>query len=156
YLANNLWLETLNRSRRLMTSVYTGSSFYEEVKKEDQVDPKRDREFSDLIKKAIDAAHARLVKDPKDAEALYYEASALGVRAAYSTSVKRSFTRAIGDANDSIQLHKKVLKLDPGYIDSYLSIGLYDYVIGSLPLGWRILARFAGLKGSKPRGIENL
>src|SRR5262249_12144754 len=68
YLANNLWLETLNRSRRLMTSVYTGSSFYEEVKKEDQVDPKRDREFSDLIKKAIDAAHARLVKDPKDAE----------------------------------------------------------------------------------------
>jgi tetratricopeptide (TPR) repeat protein len=156
YLANNLWLETLAGSRRLMTSVYTGGSFYQEVKKEDRVDPRRDNAFNELIKKALDMATARLVKNPSDAEALYYKASALGVRAAYSTSVKRSFTRAIGDANESVQLHKRVLKLDPTYIDSYLSIGLYDYVIGSLPLAWRILARFAGLKGSKERGIQNL
>jgi tetratricopeptide (TPR) repeat protein len=156
YLANDLWLETLNKSRRLMTSVYTGSSFYQEVKKEDRVDPKRDREFADLINKALNAARTRLAENPKDAEALYYEASALGLRAAYSTSVKRSFTKAIGDANQSIQLHKRVLKLDPGYVDSYLSIGLYDYVVGSLPFGWRLLARFAGLKGNKQRGIQNL
>jgi tetratricopeptide (TPR) repeat protein len=120
------------------------------------VDAKRDRTFADLIKQAVTASQARLAKDPKDARALYYHASAVGLRAAYSTSVKRSFRKAIGDANDSIKLHKQVLALDPTYTDSYLSIGLYDYVIGSLPWAWRVLARFAGLRGSKKRGIENL
>lgn len=156
YLANNLWLETLFQSRRLTTSVYTGGSFYVQDKSEDQVDQKRDREFNELIKQALAATRARLVRDSKDVEALYYNASALGIRAAYGTSVKRSFTRSIGDANDSIQLQRQVIKLDPEYIDAYLSIGLYEYVIDSLPFGWRVLARFAGLKGSKTKGIEHL
>ncbi|HMG33161.1 MAG TPA: tetratricopeptide repeat protein [Blastocatellia bacterium] len=155
YLANNLWLETLKKTRRLLTTVYTSQSFYE-VKTEDRVDVKRDQSFNQFIKQAIAASQARLAKNSSDVEALYYQASAFGLRAAYNTSVKRSFTRAIGDANQSIKLHKQVLKLDPGYIDSYLSIGLYDYVIGSLPLGWRMLARIAGLKGNKQKGIENM
>jgi tetratricopeptide (TPR) repeat protein len=156
YLANNLWLETLNARRRLSTSVYTGESFYLQSSNEDKGDLKRDREFNDLIKQAVAAAGARLVKNPKDVEAMYYQASALGLRAAYNTSVKRSFRRAIGDANDSVKIQRQVIKLDPEYIDAYLSIGLYEYVIDSLPLGWKFLARLAGLKGSKKKGIEHL
>lgn len=156
YLANNLWLETLNQSRRLSTSVYTGGSFYSQEKDEDAVDQKRDREFNDLIRQALAATKAKLAKNPKDVEALYYNAAALGIRAAYGTSVKRSFTRSIGDANDSIKIQRQVIKLDPEYIDAYLSIGLYEYVIDSLPGGWKFLARLAGLKGSKEKGIEHL
>src|SRR5215211_4727016 len=107
YLANNLWLETLNSSRRLSTSLYTSGSFYAQESDEDKVDPKRDREFNDLIKQALEKTKARLLLNPSDAEALYYEASALGLRAGYGTTVKRSFARAIGDANDSIQIQKK-------------------------------------------------
>ena len=156
YLANNLWLETLYQSRRLSTSVYTGGSFYSQDKDEDKVDPKRDRDFNDYIRQALAAGRARLAKNSKDVEALYYNASALGIRAAYGTSVKRSFTRSIGDANESIKIQRQVIKLDPGYIDAYLSIGLYEYVIDSLPGGLKFLARLAGLKGSKQRGIEHL
>ena len=156
YLANNLWLETLYQGRRLTTSVYTGGSFYSQEKDEDQVDQKRDREFNDLIRQALAATRARLAKNSKDIEALYYNASALGIRAAYGTSVKRSFARSISDANDSVQIQRQVIKLDPEYVDAYLSIGLYEYVIDSLPFGWRVLARFAGLKGSKSKGIEHL
>jgi tetratricopeptide (TPR) repeat protein len=156
YLANNLWLELLNQSRRLTTSTYTGGSFYEQDKDEDKVDPKRDREFSELIKQALATTQARLRSNPKDAEALYYQASAYGLRAGYDTTVKRSFVRAMGDANDSIAIQKKVLKADPDYVDAYMSIGLYEYVIDSLPFGWRLLARVAGLKGSKKKGIEHL
>ena len=156
YLANNLWLELLNQSRRLTTSTYTGGSFYEQDKDEDKVDPKRDREFSDLINQALKMTQARLRSNPKDAEALYYQASAYGLRAGYDTTVKRSFVRAMGDANDSIAIQKKVLKADPDYVDAYMSIGLYEYVIDSLPFGWRWLVRVAGLKGSKKKGIEHL
>lgn len=156
YLANNLWLELLNQSRRLTTSTYTGGSFYEQDKDEDKVDPKRDREFAELTKQALALTQTRLRSNPKDAEALYYQASAYGLRAGYDTTVKRSFVRALGDANDSISIQKKVLKADPEYVDAYLSIGLYEYVIDSLPFGWRILTRLAGLKGSKKKGIEHL
>jgi tetratricopeptide (TPR) repeat protein len=156
YLANNLWLETLYQSRRLTTSVYTGGSFYAQDKDEDTVDPKRDRDFNDYVRQALAAGRARLVKNSKDVEALYYNASALGIRAAYGTSVKRSFTRAIGDANESIKIQRQVIKLDPEYYDAYLSIGLYEYVIDSLPGALKFLARLAGLKGSKQKGIEHL
>lgn len=156
YLANNLWLETLYLTRRLTTSVYTGGSFYAENPNEDKVDPRRDREFQDLIKQAVAASKALLLKNPRDVEALYYQASALGIRAAYSSSVKRGFSRGIGDANESVKIQREVIKLDPNYVDAYLSIGLYEYVIDSLPFGWRLLARFAGLKGSKAKGIEHL
>jgi tetratricopeptide (TPR) repeat protein len=156
YLANNIWLETLYLTRRLTTSVYTGGSFYAENPNEDKVDPRRDREFQDLIRQAIAASKALLVKNDKDVEALYYQASALGIRAAYNSSVKRGFARGIGDANESVKIQREVIKLDPNYVDAYLSIGLYEYVIDSLPFGWRILARFAGLKGSKSKGIEHL
>jgi hypothetical protein len=156
YLANNLWLETLYQGRRLTTSVYTGGSFYAQDKDEDKFDQKRNGDFNDLIRQALAATRARLAKDPKDKEALYYNASALGIRAAYGTSVKRSFTRAIGDANESIKIQRQVIKLDPAYIDAYLSIGLYEYVIASLPKGLRFFARLAGLTGSKEKGIEHL
>lgn len=156
YLANNLWLETLYQGRRLTTSVYTNGSFYVQEKDEDKIDQQRDRQFNDLIKQALAATKARLLKNPKDVDALYYEASALGIRGAYSTSVNRSFKRAIGDGNDAIQIQRQVVKLDPNYVDAYLSIGFYEYVIDSLSFGWRFLARLAGLKGSKQKGIEHL
>lgn len=156
YLANTLWLETLHHSRRLSASVYSSASFYAESKEADKVDPKRDREFNALIKQALTASVNRLQSNSKDAEALYYQAAAFGTRAGYGASVARSFTRAIGDANDSVVLMKKVLKLDPSYTDAYLNIGFYEYVIDSLSFGWRLLARMAGLKGSKKKGIEHL
>ncbi len=156
YLANNLWLETLNASRRLTTSVYSSGSFYAQDAEEDEVNKKRELEFNNLIKQALAVTKARLDKDPQDVEALYYSAAAQGLRAGYSVSVKRSFRKAIGDANGSIKLQKRVIKIDPNYTDAYMSIGLYEYVIDSLPFFWRTLARLAGVSGSKKRGIENL
>lgn len=157
YLANNLWLETLFQNRRLSTSLYTSASFYAQDKDEDQADKKRDAEFNDLIRQALGASRARLLKNSKDVEALYYSASALGIRAAYRTSVKRSFMSSIGDGNDSIKIQRQVIKLDPAYVDAYMSIGFYEYVIDSLPaFPWRFAARLAGLKGSKKAGIDHL
>ena len=156
YLANNLWLEWLNSSRRLSSNLYSSGSFYAQDAEEDKFDPKKDKEFNDLIRQAITVAKARLAKNPKDTEALYYHGAALGLRASYSVTVKRSFRKAIGDANSSIKIQRQVVALDPNYNDAYLSIGLYSYIIDSLPFFWRTMARLAGLKGSKKKGIEQL
>ena len=155
-LANNLWLETLNARRRLSASLYSAESFYAQTKAAEKVDPKRSKEFDDLINKATAVSGAALQKNPKDTEALYYQGAALGLRAGFDATVVRSFSRSIGDANDSILIQRKVIKLDAGYTDAYMSIGLYEYIIDALPFGWRLLARFAGLKGSKKNGIDHL
>ena len=155
-LANNLWLETLNAGKRLSSSLYSSASFYDQDKDSDAVDAKRDKEFNAYIKRALNVSVERLRKNSKDADALYYHGGALGLRAGYGASVARSFTRAIGDANESVGIQKEVIKIDPNYADAYLSIGLYSYVIDSLPRGWRLLVRFAGLKGSKAKGLEQL
>ncbi|MEW6130133.1 MAG: tetratricopeptide repeat protein [Acidobacteriota bacterium] len=156
YLANNMWLEWLNANRRLSTSLYSGGSFYNQDAEEDKFDPKRDKEFQDLIKKAIEVAKARLAANPKDVEALYYQGAAQGLRAAYTVTVKRSFRKAIGDANGSVKIQKQVVKLDPNYTDAYLSIGVYEYTVDNLSFFWRTLARVVGIRGSKKKGIEYL
>jgi hypothetical protein len=155
-LANNLWLETLNRNRRLSSSLYNSASFYAQTAANDKVDAERDQQFNRFIKKALDLAEAQLKKDPHDAQSLYYKGSALGLRSAYSVTVKRRFVGAIGDAKRSVQAQNRVIKLDPNYTDAYLSIGFYEYIVGSLPLGWRILASFVGIKGNKKKGTELL
>jgi tetratricopeptide (TPR) repeat protein len=156
YLANNLWLETLNRSRRLSSSLYSSASFFAQGTPEQNVDSQRDSQFSALIKRALEVAEARLKINPQDTQSLYYKGAAVGIRAAYRLTVKRSFWGAIGDAKESIRIQNRVVTLDPDYTDAKLSIGFYEYIVGSLPLWWRVLARFAGIEGSKKRGIELL
>ena len=48
------------------------------------------------------------------------------------------------------------MKLDPKYIDAQLTIGLYEYVVGALPLPVKILAGATGYRGSKKRGLALL
>jgi tetratricopeptide (TPR) repeat protein len=49
-----------------------------------------------------------------------------------------------------------VLRLDPRYVDAKLIVGVHQYVVGSLPLGMKIVAGAAGITGSKNKGIEDL
>src|ERR1044071_5314953 len=71
----------------------------------------------------------------------------------------RNLTREakrLRDANDAVGHHREVLKLDPKYIDAQITIGLYEYVVGSLPLPVKILAGATGYRGSKKRGLKML
>jgi tetratricopeptide (TPR) repeat protein len=49
-----------------------------------------------------------------------------------------------------------VLQLDPNYVDAKLVVGVYEYVVGALPLPFKFLIGFAGITGSKPRGLAML
>jgi tetratricopeptide (TPR) repeat protein len=156
-LANNLWLETLNRSRRLSSTLYSSTSFYAEATEQDKFDPKRDEQFNQWTEKALELARARSDENPKEPEWPYYEGAIRGLRAAYTVTVKRSFRKAVGDADSSFKLHKKVLEIDPNYIDAYLSIGSYEYGVASVPAFIRWFAKFVGReKGSKQDGIAHL
>ncbi len=153
-LAARLWAKTLYESRRLQASLYNSESFY--TKGDDQVDPKIVAEFRNLTRESKRLADARLKKDPRDIEALNFLAAIAGLKASFEEAVERRHFAALRDGSEAVDRHREVLKLDPTYVDAELTIGLYDYVVGSLPLPVRLLAGLAGARGSRKRGIAAL
>lgn len=153
-LAARLWAKTLYESRRLQASLYNSESFY--TKGDDKVDPKIVAEFRNLTREAKRLADVRLKKNPNDIEALNFLAAIAGLKASFEEAVERRHFAALRDGSEAVDRHREVLKLDPTYIDAELTIGFYDYVVGSLPLPVRLLAGIAGARGSKKRGLAAL
>ena len=153
-LAARLWIKTLYESRRLQVSLYSSESFY--TNGDDKVDPKIVTEFRNLTREAKRIAEAKLKQEPKNIEALDFLANTEGLKASFEEAVERRHFAALRDGNDAVDHHREVLKLDPKYVDAQITIGLYEYVVGSLPLPVKILAGATGYRGSKKRGLAML
>ena len=153
-LAARLWIKTLYESRRLQASLYSGETFY--TNGDDKVDPKIVTEFRNLTREAKRLAEAKLKQEPKNIEALDFLANTEGLKASFEEAVERRHFAALRDGNDAVDHHREVLKLDPSYVDAQITIGLYEYVVGSLPLPVKILAGATGYRGSKKRGLKML
>ena len=153
-LAASVWIRSLYKSRRIQASLYSSESFYS--KGDDKVDPKVLEEFRNFTREAKRLAEARLKKNPKDIEALYFLGATAGLKASFHEAVERRHFAALREGSESVDRHRDVLKLDPKYIDAELTIGVYDYVVGSLALPVRLLAGIAGARGSKKRGLATL
>lgn len=121
-----------------------------------QEDPKtRDRIFA-LSDEAVHQADVRIQQNPNDIDALYARGWARALRVAYMAMVERSFRAGFGLAMKAKDDHEKVLQLDPNYTDAKLVVGVYEYTVGALPLPFKIIIGFAGITGSKSKGLADL
>ena len=154
FLAATLWVQTLNESRRLQASLYNTEAFY--AKSQEKTDPKIVAEFRELTKQSKQLSEARLKRNPKDVEALYFLGATEGLKAAFAGAVERSFMSALRDGQDSVDRHRDVIKLDPAFHDAEVTIGMYDYVVATLPPLVKVMAAVGGIRGSKKRGLETL
>ncbi|MEO8435408.1 MAG: hypothetical protein ABI596_10980 [Pyrinomonadaceae bacterium] len=154
FLAASLWIETLYETRRLQASLYNTRSFYS--KTEDKVDPRTVEQFRSWTREAKRLAEARHKQFPKDVEALYYLGSIQGLKASFEEAVERRHFAALRDGSDAVDHHRDVIKLDPKFHDAEITIGLYDYVVGSLPLPAKVIAGIGGIRGSRKRGLATL
>jgi len=154
FLADSLWIETLYQTRRLQSSLYDSDSFYSTS--EDKADPRTVDQFRTWTRQARQLAEARLKQNPRDAEAIYFLGATQGLKASFEEAVERRHFAALKDGSDAVDRHREVIKLDPSYRDAELTIGLYDYTVGSLALPVKIMAGVAGFRGSKKRGLATL
>ncbi|MGB7190771.1 MAG: tetratricopeptide repeat protein [Acidobacteriaceae bacterium] len=109
-----------------------------------------------LSGKAIDQANAELDKNSKDTNALFARAWANSLEATYQAMVERSFTSALRLALRAKNDDEDVLDLDPNYVDAKMVVGVYQYVVGALPFGFKLLVGFVGIHGSKSAGMALL
>ena len=115
----------------------------------------RDRIFA-LADEAIHEADVRISHKPNDVDALYARAWARALRCAYVAMVERAFASGFRLATKARDDAQKALQIDPDYVDAKLVTGVYEYVVGALPLPFKFLIGFAGISGSKKTGMAML
>ena len=148
-VATSLWLQQLNESYRLKGTLYTGDE-------KEKTDRRQTDEFRKWIRQAKMLSEARLKKEPRNVEALYYLGAAEGLEAAYDAQVERKYVAALRAGTNAVDHHREVIKLSPDDHDAELTIGLHNYVVGSLSLPLKMIAGTMGVRGSKKRGLETL
>jgi len=148
-LASSLWLQQLNESYQLKATLYSGDS-------KEKTDRRQTDEFRKWIRQAKTLSEARLKKEPRNVDALYYLGAAEGLEAAYTAQVEKKYVAALRAGTNAVDHHREVIKLAPDYHDAELTIGLHNYIVGSLSLPLKMIARTMGVSGSKKRGLETL
>jgi hypothetical protein len=151
--AASLWVEQLNQSWELKATLYSTQAYTEGKRK---ADPAQTAEFRKWIRQTKTLAEAKLKHDPRDIEALYFLGAAEGLDAAYAAAVEKKYRAALRNGSDAVDRHKALLKIAPDFRDAELTIGLQNYIVGSLPLPLKMIAGTMGVRGSKKRGLATL
>lgn len=112
-----------------------------------------------LVKALDDAqgrANAALARDPNDREALLALVIVQGVTVDYMAFIEKHQFRSLGPAERSNSYAQRLLRLDPKFYDAYLTAGLSEYVVGSLPFFIRWFVHFDNVDGDKTKGVKCL
>lgn len=112
--------------------------------------------FERAIARALELTQAALSKSPNDVDALYAQGVSFGLRANYNFLVRKAWTDALRDVTQSRKLHNRARQLKPDLTDARLVEGVHDYVVGSLPFGYKIVGFLIGFRGDKEGGIRTL
>jgi len=101
-------------------------------------------------------ADARLKQNPNDTAAMYASGIAYGLRSNYFWVVKKAWRDSLKDATAARKLHNRISELEPNNVDARLVQGLHDYIVGSLPFGFKMLGFVIGIRGDKEKGIRTV
>ena len=114
------------------------------------------KEIFALIARVDSQCNARLARNPDDVDALYARGVARGFRAAYMGMAEKSWLAAIRSAMGARRDHERVLELDPSYVDAKMTVGIHNYIIGSLNWPTRMAVALVGATGNRQKGLEYL
>lgn len=149
-----LLFRELYRGRALDPDLYVSDKFVRA--KQIAVEPAVQERIKALIKRILDLATERLQANPGDVDALYARGITLGIQATYTGLIEKSWFAALRSGLGAYKDHKQVLKLSPGYSDAKLVVGMYNYIVGSLPWHMKAAAFLLAITGSKSEGIQYL
>jgi tetratricopeptide (TPR) repeat protein len=154
-LLDALLFQELYRLDLLDTTFYANDGFLS-GKHATQEDPKMRDRILGLADETVREADWRIGKNPNDIDALYARGWARALKCTYIAMVERGFGAGFRLATKAREDEMRVLQLDPDYVDAKLITGVYEYVVGALPLPFKFFIGFAGITGSKSKGMEML
>jgi tetratricopeptide (TPR) repeat protein len=154
YLLEALLVREIDRQGGLNAELYLGTEFLNAKKA--RLDPQVRTRMQELVKQALSLSEKRLRTKPDDAGALYARGVTRSLSALYQGLLEKAWFSAFRSALGAYGDHKHVLELAPGYSDAKLVVGVYKYIVATLPVYARVVAFMLSLKGSKAEGLEDI
>jgi tetratricopeptide (TPR) repeat protein len=155
HLAQTLIFREMFRNGALESELVSGSNSFLRRPKLNPT-PETEKRILDEIAKSMALADARLKQNPNDTAAMYASGIAYGLRSNYFWVVKKAWRDSLKDATAARKLHNRISELEPNNVDARLVQGLHDYIVGSLPLGFKMLGFVIGIRGDKEKGIRTV
>ncbi len=119
-------------------------------------DPDVRAKFLKALEDAQSRADAALAANPLDRQALFAMSIVEGVTTDYMAFVEKHQIASLSPAKRSNSYAQQLLKLNPPYVDAYITAGISEYMVGSLPFFVRWFVKFDNVQGSKEQGVKNL
>lgn len=125
-------------------------------KKELKPDANMKARFLAAVDQSKAMARARLVGDGNDRNALFALCLNAGLITDYMGLIEKRQLGSLSYAKESHSYAVKLLKVDPGFTDAYLTTGLTEYLLGSVPFFVKWFVRFEEAEGNKKLAVERL
>jgi tetratricopeptide (TPR) repeat protein len=155
YVLTTVIFRELYHQDLLDTTYYAHDSFL--TSKRDVPVPKETRQrIEDLTDRAIDLCGKQIDANPNNANAYFARGYARGMHAAFITLVDHSYISAAHQGLSARNDSDHALKIDPGYADAKMAVGIQQFAVASLPRLLRIMVGIAGVNGNKEKGLQFL
>jgi hypothetical protein len=125
-------------------------------KKKVAPDPAIRKQLFGAIDDAQSRAQARLDRNPADQDSLFSFCITTGVLTDYMALVEKRQIGSLPLVKRAAAYAQRLLKLNPNYYDAYLTTGMTEYLIGSLPFFVRWFVRVDNLDGNKEQGMRTV
>jgi len=155
FLLTGVMFKEFYRIGALDSESYAKDSFLDK-KAAKAVDPAVRKRVMELIDIALRQEEALLQINPNDVDALYARGATRGLRSTWMGMAERAWFSGLRAALAARNDHEKVLQLDPTMVDAKMTIGVHNYVIGSLNWAGKIAVALVGVTGNKQRGLDYL
>jgi tetratricopeptide (TPR) repeat protein len=155
HVAQSLIFREMFRNGALESELVSGSNSFLRRPKMNPT-PETEKRILDEIAKSMALAEVRLKQSPNDTEAMYALGIAYGLRSNYFWVVKKAWRDSLKDATAARKLHNRISELEPNNVDARLVQGLHDYIVGSLPWGFKMLGFVVGIHGDKEKGVRTV
>jgi hypothetical protein len=140
----------------ILESEFLTSDKHIAEKKGIRPDPDIREKFLKAAEDARSRAEAALAANPSDRQALFSMSIVEGVTTDYMAFVEKHQIASLSPAKRSNGYAQQLLKLKPQCVDAYITAGISEYMVGSLPFFLRWFVHFDGVQGSKEQGVKNL
>jgi len=101
-------------------------------------------------------AQLRLKTNPDDTNALFAMTLSLGMESDYASLIDKHQVDSLKMIRDADTYAHRLLVVAPDAADAYLTLGMANYIIGSLPRFKKLVLGFVGIYRDKRLGIRQL
>ncbi|MBI3665676.1 MAG: hypothetical protein HY236_05525 [Acidobacteria bacterium] len=153
HLASAYLYKELYRMGMLESSALRGDNEFLQQRRQSP-DPQAKARFEETLERGRRVAEEALARDRKDYLALYALGANYALRGNYEFMAEKAWFAALRHGAKGRDYCEQARRIKPDFVDVYLVLGVYEYVVGSLPLPVKVLAAIGGVHGSKTKGEQ--